>query len=89
MEKLKFLQNDYKLDYQILNEKPISESNRVRVENISFGGGAEGDLPVKGTLQIVKHIEGNEGKVIPGVSFELYTESGQKLVVLIQQIKKE
>ncbi|WP_458859738.1 Cna B-type domain-containing protein, partial [Bacillus pacificus] len=78
-KKLKFLQNDYKLDYQILNEKPISESNRVRVENISFGGGAEGDLPVKGTLQIVKHIEGNEGKVIPGVSFELYTESGQKI----------
>ena len=34
---------------------------------------------MKGTLQIVKHIEGNEGKVIPGVSFELYTESGQKI----------
>ncbi|PER29097.1 Cna B-type domain-containing protein [Bacillus cereus] len=78
-KKLKHLQNDYKLDYQILYEKPISESNSVKVENISFGGGAEGDLPAKGTLQIVKHIEGNEGKVIPGVSFELYTESGQKI----------
>ncbi len=31
-----------KLDYQILYEKPISESNSVKVENISFGGGAEG-----------------------------------------------
>ncbi len=78
-KKLKFLQNDYKLDYQILNEKPTSESNSAKVENISFGGEAEGDLPAKGTLQIVKHIEGNEGKVIPGVSFELYTESGQKI----------
>ncbi|PEC20797.1 Cna B-type domain-containing protein [Bacillus cereus] len=76
---LKYLQNDYKLDYQILYEKPITETNSVKVKNISFGGGAEGDLPAKGTLQIVKHIEGNEGKVIPGVSFKLYTESGQQI----------
>ncbi|PGZ10465.1 adhesin, partial [Bacillus cereus] len=78
-KKLKYLQNDYKLDYQILYEKPITETNSVKVKNISFGGGAEGDLPAKGTLQIVKHIEGNEGKVIPGVSFKLYTESGQQI----------
>ncbi|MGG0727393.1 Cna B-type domain-containing protein, partial [Bacillus paramycoides] len=78
-KKLKYLQNDYKLDYQILYEKPTSESNSVKVENISFGGEAEGNLPAKGTLQIVKHIEGNEGKVIPGVSFKLYTESGQQI----------
>ncbi|WP_256869889.1 Cna B-type domain-containing protein [Bacillus sp. CDB3] len=78
-EKLKFLQNDYKLDYQILYEKPISESNSVKVENIEFDGEVEGKLPAKGTLQIVKHIEGNEGKVIPGVSFKLYTESGQQI----------
>ncbi|MFK4334406.1 putative surface anchored protein, partial [Bacillus sp. RC240] len=78
-KKLKHLQNDYKLDYQILYEKPTSESNSVKVKNISFGGEAEGDLPAKGTLQIVKHIEGNEGKVIPGVSFKLYTESGQQI----------
>ncbi|MEK4710660.1 Cna B-type domain-containing protein, partial [Bacillus sp. FSL R10-2780] len=78
-KKLEFLQNDYKLDYQILYEKPTSESNSVKVKNISFGGEAEGDLPAKGTLQIVKHIEGNEGKVIPGVSFKLYTESGQQI----------
>ncbi|OJD65267.1 Cna B-type domain-containing protein, partial [Bacillus sp. NH11B] len=76
---LKFLQNDYKLDYQILYEKPTSESNSVKVENISFGGGAEGDLPAKGTLQIVKHITGDEKKFIPGVSFKLYTESGQQI----------
>ncbi|MED1093281.1 Cna B-type domain-containing protein, partial [Bacillus paramycoides] len=78
-KKLKYLQNDYKLDYQILYEKPTSESNSVKVENISFGGEAEGNLPAKGTLQIVKHIEGNEGEVIPGVSFKLYTESGQQI----------
>ncbi|TKI43018.1 Cna B-type domain-containing protein, partial [Bacillus mycoides] len=78
-KKLKHLQNDYKLDYQILYEKPTSESNSVKVKNISFGGEAEGDLPAKGTLQIVKHIEGNEGKVIPGVSFKLYTDSGQQI----------
>ncbi|HHT7189476.1 TPA: Cna B-type domain-containing protein, partial [Bacillus cereus] len=76
---LKFLQNDYKLDYQILYEKPISESNNVKVKNISFGGEAEGDLPVKGTLQIVKHIDGDAKKFIPGVSFKLYTESGKQI----------
>ncbi|PGO20775.1 adhesin, partial [Bacillus cereus] len=78
-KKLDFLKNDYKLDYQVVGEKPISESNSAEVENIKYDGGVEGDLPAKGTLQIVKHIEGNEGKVIPGVSFELYTESGQKI----------
>ncbi|MGM2768775.1 Cna B-type domain-containing protein [Bacillus cereus group sp. Bce020] len=78
-KKLEFLQNDYKLDYQILYEKPTSESNSVKVENISFGGGAEGVLPAKGTLQIVKHIEGDENKFIPGVSFKLFTESGQQI----------
>ncbi|HDR4708110.1 TPA: Cna B-type domain-containing protein, partial [Bacillus paranthracis] len=78
-KKLKHLQNDYKLDYQILYEKPSTESNSVKVENISFGGGAEGVLPAKGTLQIVKHIEGDENKFIPGVSFKLFTESGQQI----------
>ncbi|RXJ21470.1 Cna B-type domain-containing protein [Bacillus albus] len=78
-KKLEFLQNDYKLDYQILYEKPTSESNSVKVENISFGGGAEGVLPAKGTLQIVKHIKGDENKFIPGVSFKLFTESGQQI----------
>ncbi|MED0872757.1 Cna B-type domain-containing protein [Bacillus mobilis] len=78
-KKLKYLQNDYKLDYQILYEKPSSESNSVKVENISFGGEAEGVLPAKGTLQIVKHIEGDEKKFIPGVSFKLFTESGQQI----------
>ncbi|TKI85597.1 Cna B-type domain-containing protein, partial [Bacillus wiedmannii] len=60
-------------------EKPISESNSVKVENISFGGVAEGVLPAKGTLQIVKHIEGDENKFIPGVSFKLFTETGQQI----------
>ncbi|MED1445198.1 Cna B-type domain-containing protein [Bacillus pacificus] len=78
-KKLKHLQNDYKLDYQILYEKPSTESNSVKVENISFGGEAEGVLPAKGTLQIVKHIEGDEKKFIPGVSFKLFTESGQQI----------
>ncbi|MED0947233.1 Cna B-type domain-containing protein [Bacillus mobilis] len=78
-KKLESLQNDYELDYQILYEKPTSESNSVKVKNISFGGEAEGDLPAKGTLQIVKHIEGDENKFIPGVSFKLFTESGQQI----------
>ncbi|MED1107209.1 Cna B-type domain-containing protein [Bacillus paramycoides] len=71
--------NDYTIDYQILNQPPVTVSKNARVKNINAGGGAQGDLPPKGTLRIVKHIEGNEGEVIPGVSFKLYTESGQQI----------
>ncbi|MGH0516804.1 Cna B-type domain-containing protein, partial [Bacillus cereus] len=71
--------NDYTIDYQILNQPPVTVSKNAWVKNINAGGGAQGDLPSKGTLRIVKHIEGNEGKVIPGVSFKLYTESGQQI----------
>ncbi|HDR3500235.1 TPA: Cna B-type domain-containing protein, partial [Bacillus toyonensis] len=71
--------NDYTIDYQVLNQPPVTVSKSAWVKNINAGGGAQGDLPPKGTLRIVKHIEGNEEKVIPGVSFKLYTESGQQI----------
>lgn len=71
--------NDYTIDYQILNQPPVTVSKNAWVKNINAGGGAQGDLPSKGTLRIVKYIEGDEGKVIPGVSFKLYTESGQQI----------
>ncbi|MGY1460668.1 Cna B-type domain-containing protein [Bacillus toyonensis] len=71
--------NDYTIDYQVLNQPPVTVSKNAWVKNINAGGGAQGDLPPKGTLRIVKHIEGNEEKVIPGVSFKLYTESGQQI----------
>ncbi|MEH6889512.1 Cna B-type domain-containing protein [Bacillus sp. JJ864] len=38
-----------------------------------------GDLPSKGTLKIVKHLEGNKDKVIPNVSFKLYKESDEQV----------
>ncbi|MEM5641468.1 Cna B-type domain-containing protein [Bacillus toyonensis] len=43
------------------------------------GGGAEGNVTPKGTLKIVKHIEGDEEKVIPNVSFKLYKESDEQV----------
>ncbi|WP_370513498.1 Cna B-type domain-containing protein, partial [Bacillus sp. SH7-1] len=71
--------NDYTIDYQILNQPPVTISKNASVKNINAGGGAQGDLPSKGTLRILKHIEGDEEKVIPNVSFKLYTESGQQI----------
>ncbi|PGX94091.1 hypothetical protein COE15_22920, partial [Bacillus cereus] len=71
--------NDFTVKYQILNQQPESFSNTAWVKNINAGGGAQGDLPPKGTLRIVKHIEGNTEKFIPDVSFKLYTESGQQI----------
>ncbi|PGD72289.1 hypothetical protein COM46_24090 [Bacillus pseudomycoides] len=71
--------NDYKIDYQILYKQPVSESGSATVTNITSGGGAQGDLPPKGTLRIVKHLGTDEDKVIPNVSFKLYKESGEQV----------
>ncbi|WP_114556580.1 Cna B-type domain-containing protein, partial [Bacillus sp. PF5] len=74
-----YFDNQYTVDYKITNETPVSTSGSSRVNNIDQGGGAQGDLPPKGTLRIVKHIAGDETKFIPNVSFKLYTESGQQI----------
>ncbi|MEH6891508.1 Cna B-type domain-containing protein, partial [Bacillus sp. JJ864] len=74
-----YLYNDYTISYQILNEQPVTVSKNASVKNINAGGGAQGDLPPKGTLRIVKHIEGNATKFIPDVTFKLYKESGEQI----------
>ncbi|MED0971845.1 Cna B-type domain-containing protein, partial [Bacillus paramycoides] len=74
-----YFDNQYKVDYKITNENPVSTSGSASVKNIDQGGGAQGDLPPKGTLRIVKHIAGDETKFIPNVSFNLYTGSGQQI----------
>ncbi|WP_033716922.1 Cna B-type domain-containing protein, partial [Bacillus cereus] len=71
--------NDYTIDYQILNQPPVTVSKNAWVKNINAGGGAQGDLPPKGTLRIVKHIEGDNTKFIPDVTFKLYKESGEQI----------
>uniref|UniRef100_UPI001F596F4B Cna B-type domain-containing protein n=1 Tax=Bacillus cereus group sp. BfR-BA-01380 TaxID=2920324 RepID=UPI001F596F4B len=78
-KKQEYFKNDYKIDYQILYKDPVSESGSYQVENMTAGGGAEGNKVPKGTLRIIKHIEGNEEKVIPNVSFKLYKESGEQV----------
>ncbi|SDY95363.1 Cna B-type domain-containing protein [Bacillus sp. 166amftsu] len=77
--KQKTFVNKYTINYQILNEQPVPFSGEAWTDNINSDGGADGDLPPKGTLRIVKHIEGNTEKFIPDVSFKLYTESGQQI----------
>ncbi|WP_313636590.1 Cna B-type domain-containing protein, partial [Paenibacillus sp.] len=71
--------NNYEVDYQIWHEDPVTNKGETKVKNIDMGGEADGDLPPKGTLRIVKHIAGNEEKGIPNVLFKLYTESGQQI----------
>ncbi|PGZ97759.1 hypothetical protein COE51_12875, partial [Bacillus pseudomycoides] len=78
-KKQESFKNDYKIDYQILYKDPVSESNSAEVKNVTSNGGAEGNKIPKGTLKIVKHLEGNEEKVIPNVSFKLYKESGEQV----------
>ncbi|NSL69940.1 Cna B-type domain-containing protein, partial [Bacillus toyonensis] len=78
-KKLAEFYNNYNIDYKVAGEEQVSKSNSVSVKNIDQGGGAQGDLPPKGTLRIVKHIAGDETKFIPNVSFNLYTESGQQI----------
>ncbi|MGG2017376.1 Cna B-type domain-containing protein [Bacillus sp. S10(2024)] len=78
-KKQDFFKNDYQIDYQVADKQPVSDSGTYPVENMSAGGGASGDVPSKGTLKIVKHLEGSEEKVIPNVSFNLYKDSGEKV----------
>ncbi|PRT14220.1 hypothetical protein C6353_25805 [Bacillus toyonensis] len=78
-KKLEAFYNNYTVDYKVTGEEQVSKSDSVSVKNIDQGGGAQGDLPPKGTLRIVKHIAGDETKIIPNVSFNLYTESGQQI----------
>ncbi|PFK46578.1 hypothetical protein COI93_04040 [Bacillus cereus] len=73
------LKNDYTIDYQVTGEDLVSDSGTAETKNMSAGGGAEGNQIPKGTLKIVKHIEGNTKKVIPGVSFKLYKASGEQV----------
>ncbi|CAI8857975.1 GRAM_POS_ANCHORING domain-containing protein [Bacillus sp. IT-79MI2] len=78
-KKQEFFKNDYTIDYQVFHKDPVTESGSYPVENMTAGGGAEGNEVPKGTLKIVKHIEGNKGKVIPNVSFKLYKEPGEQV----------
>ncbi|WP_413773238.1 Cna B-type domain-containing protein, partial [Bacillus cereus] len=78
-KKQEFFKNDYTIDYQVLNKEPVTESGTHPVENMTAGGGAEGNVTPRGTLKIVKHIEGDEEKVIPNVSFKLYKESDEQV----------
>ncbi|PEI44458.1 Cna B-type domain-containing protein [Bacillus pseudomycoides] len=78
-KKQEFFKNDYTIDYQVFHKDPVTESGSYPVENMTAGGGAEGNEVPKGTLKIVKHIEGNKEKVIPNVSFKLYKEPGEQV----------
>nr|WP_240676367.1 Cna B-type domain-containing protein [Bacillus albus] len=78
-KKQDFFKNDYTIDYQVLNGEPVTESGTHPVENMTAGGGAEGNVTPRGTLKIVKHIEGDEEKVIPNVSFKLYKEPNEQV----------
>ncbi|MED1463599.1 Cna B-type domain-containing protein [Bacillus paramycoides] len=78
-KKLESFYNNYTVNYKVTGEEQVSKSEGASVKNIDQGGGAQGDLPPKGTLRIVKHIAGDETKFIPNVSFNLYTESGQQI----------
>ncbi|MEY8349194.1 Cna B-type domain-containing protein [Bacillus cereus] len=78
-KKQEFLKNDYTIDYQVMGKDRVSDSGTAKTKNMSAGGGAGGTQIPKGTLKIVKHIEGDTKKVIPGVSFKLYKESGEQV----------
>ncbi|WP_156107949.1 Cna B-type domain-containing protein [Bacillus sp. UNC322MFChir4.1] len=78
-KKQDYFKNDYQVDYQVTGKKPASESGTFPIKNMAGGGTAEGDKVSKGTLRIVKHLEGNEEKVIPNVKFKLYKASGEQV----------
>ncbi|PFR33062.1 cell wall anchor protein, partial [Bacillus cereus] len=78
-KKQDYFKNDYTIDYQVLNKKPVTESGTAETKNMSAGGDIDGNEVAKGMLRIVKHLEGNKEKVIPNVSFKLYKASGEQV----------
>ncbi|MGE7635102.1 Cna B-type domain-containing protein, partial [Bacillus paramycoides] len=78
-KKLESFKNDYKIEYQVVDKDKVSTTDSATVKNIESSGGAEGNLPSKGMLRIVKHLEGNEEKVIPNVKFKLYKASNEQV----------
>ncbi|MDM5250061.1 SpaA isopeptide-forming pilin-related protein [Lysinibacillus sp. G4S2] len=75
----KYLKNEYDLTYKVNNQDEVHEKNVEQVKNISANGWAEGILPEKGTLRILKHIDGNKEQVIPGVQFKVFKSDGQQI----------
>ena len=74
-----YLENAYDLSYKVNNQQPVQEKKVAKVKNISSNGGAVGDLPAKGTLRILKYIEGNKEQAIPSVQFKLFSSNGQQI----------
>ncbi|MGY3186576.1 SpaA isopeptide-forming pilin-related protein [Lysinibacillus sp. TE18511] len=74
-----YFKNEYDLTYKVYNQKEVHEKNVAQVKNISANGGAVGDLPAKGTLRILKHIDGHKEQVIPNVQFKVFSSNGQQI----------
>ncbi|MEX3747319.1 SpaA isopeptide-forming pilin-related protein [Lysinibacillus xylanilyticus] len=77
--KEEYFKNEYDLTYKVYNKTEVHEKNVAQVKNISANGGAVGDLPAKGTLRILKHIEGHKEQVIPNVQFKVFSSDGQQI----------
>ncbi|MGA3602970.1 SpaA isopeptide-forming pilin-related protein, partial [Lysinibacillus agricola] len=74
-----YFKNEYDLTYKVYNQKEVHENKVAQVKNISANGGAVGDLPAKGTLRILKHIDGHKEQVIPNVQFKVFSSNGQQI----------
>ncbi|MGA3677816.1 SpaA isopeptide-forming pilin-related protein [Lysinibacillus agricola] len=74
-----YFKNEYDLTYKVYNKTEVHETNVAQVKNISANGGAVGDLPAKGTLRILKHIDGHKEQVIPNVQFKVFSSDGQQI----------
>ncbi|MFJ6264144.1 SpaA isopeptide-forming pilin-related protein [Lysinibacillus xylanilyticus] len=75
----KYLKNEYDLSYKVNNQLPVHEKNVAQVKNILANGWAEGNLPDKGTLRILKYIDGHKEQVIPGVQFKVFSSNDQQI----------
>jgi len=75
----KYLKNEYDLSYKVNNQLPVHEKNVAQVKNILANGWAEGVLPDKGTLRILKYIDGHKEQVIPGVQFKVFSSNDQQI----------
>nr|WP_252977598.1 collagen binding domain-containing protein [Bacillus luti] len=88
-KKLKYLQNDYKLDYQILYEKPITELIVHRLKIYHLAAELKEIYLQKERCKLLSILKETKGKLSQVFLLNCIQSRDRKLVILIQQMKKE
>ncbi|MDA2396846.1 MucBP domain-containing protein, partial [Bacillus cereus] len=64
-KKMQHLKNEYGIEYQVVGNEPVSDSQVAEVENITAEGGAEGEQGTKGNV-VTKYVDKDGKELVSG-----------------------